>query len=209
MHKIAAPPLSNARLRVLEAVHSLGGVHVTIAQLTEHLGGHPNASRPHLTALADAGLIIVADIPGDGPGRRPRGHSLTAAGRTALSPSTEESLVLTGAFASYLISGGGTADKVRRVWDGQPAGAPSVDTVDAVVEVLDILGFDPARVEMPDGHALVLRSCPLTQAGDPTLPCEAHHTVVDGILRRMGAPEGVTLLPLADDAVEALPAQSA
>lgn len=201
MHKLASPPLSTARLRVLEAVQSLGSVHVTIAQLAEHLGGHPNASRPHLTALACDGLITVADIPGEGPGRRPRGHSLTTAGRSALSPTAEENRGLAGTFASYLISGG-TASTSHRVWGEQPAQTCDEHTahpVDAVVEVLDILGFDPARLDVPNGQALVLRSCPLTQAGDPTIACEAHHGIVDGILRRLGAPEGVALLPLADD----------
>lgn len=223
MHKSAAHSLSNARLRVLEGVQALGGTHVTIAQLTEHLGGHPNASRPHLTALAHGGYITVADIPGEGPGRRPRGHSVTDMGRHALSPTTPDNLGLAGAFASYLVSSGHGADTARevgRIWGEKEAESLDESTsqsVDAVVEVLDILGFDPARLQVPDGQALVLRSCPLLQANpsDTTFICDIHHGLIDGVLRRIGASKGITLLPFAEEngcrveLDDATPAQSA
>lgn len=177
--------LSNPRRRVLLAIRDLGGEHVTINQLSAHLGGHPNASRAHLTALADRGLITVADIPGTGPGRRPRGHTITTKGSAALDPSDAGNASLTGAFASYLVRNGHDTD--------------TSDPVDAVVRVLDMLGFDPGRVRTADGDALVLRSCPLVgnDHDDQAFLCDSHHGLIDGVLRRIGAAEGLTLLPLA------------
>lgn len=207
MHNPAHSSLSNARLRVLAAVRDLGGEHITITQLTEHLGGHPNASRPHLTALEHDGYITIADVPGSGPGRRPRGHSLTEAGRKLLSPGADEPSGLAGAFASYLVQTGHgphEAREIGRIWGEKEADALSDESrehaVDAVVEVLDILGFDPARLEVAQGEALVLRTCPLLVAspGDPSFICEIHHGLIDGVLRRIGAAEGVTLLPFAE-----------
>lgn len=198
--------LSNARLRVLAAVGELGGEHVTISQLAEHLGGHPNAARPHLGALAHDGLITVADVPGKGPGRRPRGHSLTDAGRKILSPG-DETIGLAGAFASYLVQTGHGKEEAReigRIWGENEADALDDETkdrsVDAVVEVLDILGFDPARLSVTEGEALVLRTCPLLarSATDPSFMCEIHQGLIDGVLRRVGASEGITLLPFAE-----------
>lgn len=204
----STPPLSNARLRVLRAVSDLGGQHVTIAQLAGHLGGHPNASRAHLSALVVHQLLAVADVPGTGPGRRPRGYSLTDAGRRAVAPTSAETIGLAGAFASYLVQTGHGAKEAREIgqlWGEQQASALPADTtandsVEAVVEVLDILGFDPARLEVPDGEALVLRTCPLLPAApdDPTFICEVHHGLIDGVLRRIGASEGITLLPFSE-----------
>lgn len=208
MSTTAIPTLSNARLRVLTAVRDLGGEHVTIAQLTNHLGGHPNASRPHLSALVSAGLLTVADVPGYGPGRRPRGHTLTDTGKQALNPPTSETVGLTGAFASYLVQTGHGAEdarKIGQIWGEQQAvnlsDSSVKDSVAAVVEVLDILGFDPAPLEVEEGQALVLRTCPLltsSSPSDPSFICEVHHGLIDGVLRRIGAKEGVTLLPFAE-----------
>ena len=199
--------LSNARLRVLAAVRDLGGEHVTISQLAEHLGGHPNAARPHLAALANDGYITVADVPGKGPGRRPRGHTLTDAGRKALNPGGDETIGLAGAFASYLVLTGHGKEQARAIgemWGEKEADSlddqTKNDAVDAVVEVLDILGFDPARLPVEEGEALVLRTCPLMAASatDPTFMCEIHQGLVDGVLRRVGASEGLTLQPFSE-----------
>lgn len=201
--------LSNPRRRVLQAIRDLGGEHVTINQLAEHLGGHPNASRTHLGALADRGLITVADIPGTGPGRRPRGHTLTEEGLAALDPTEASSISLTGAFASYLVRTGHGTDEAReigRMWgDSQAAALPEDEThdpVEAVVRVLDMLGFDPGRVRTADGEALVLRTCPLigNDHDDQAFLCDVHHGLIDGVLRRIGAAEGLTLLPFAEEA---------
>lgn len=198
--------LSNPRRRVLSAIRDLGGEHVTINQLATHLGGHPNASRAHLNALAERGLITVADIPGKGPGRRPRGHTLTSQGKAALEPVAVTNVSLTGAFASYLVRNGhGTqeAHEIGRMWSASQAeslaDADPHDPVDAVVRVLDMLGFDPGRVHTPEGDALVLRSCPLVgnDHDDQAFLCDVHHGLIDGVLRRIGAAEGLTLLPFA------------
>lgn len=204
MHRTDRNSLSNPRLRVLEAVHHLGGEHVTINQLATHLGGHPNASRAHLTALARDGFIKIADIPGEGPGRRPRGHTLTDAGRRVIDPVEHAGPSLTGAFASYLVQTGHGKDDAReigRIWGEASAGAlpeQAEQSLDAVVEVLDMLGFDPDRLETAEGQALVLRTCPLLIAQPDDFLCEIHHGLIDGVLRRIGAAEGVTLLPFAE-----------
>lgn len=201
--------LSNPRRRVLLAVRDLGGEHVTVNQLAEHLGGHPNASRAHLAALADRGYLAVADIPGTGPGRRPRGHTLTEAGRSALDPAETTGATLTGAFASYLVrTGHGPREshEIGRQWGHTQAavldGPEHDDPVAAVLRVLDILGFDPGRVRTPEGEALVLRTCPLVGNGhdDQAFACGAHHGMIDGVLRRIGAAEGITLAPFAETA---------
>lgn len=198
--------LSNPRRRVLAAIRELGGEHVTINQLAHHLGGHPNASRAHLNALAERGLIAVADIPGTGPGRRPRGHTLTTKGTAALDPVEAANASLAGAFASYLVRTGHGPDEaheIGRMWGDSQAATlaptPDKDPVDAVVRVLDMLGFDPGRVRTADGDALVLRSCPLVgnDHGDQSFLCDVHHGLIDGVLRRIGATEGLTLLPFA------------
>ena len=85
--------LSASRARVLAAVSSLGGAGgrpVTLAELAGALGGHPNTSRQHLDALVASGLLDARDVARASSGRRPRGYTLSDAGRRSLAPAGED-----------------------------------------------------------------------------------------------------------------------
>ena len=47
---------------------------------------------------------------------------------------------------------------------------------------------------------MILRTCPLleTAHGSPEFVCNIHHGLIDGVLRRIGAREGVELLPFSE-----------
>ena len=72
-----------------------------------------------------------------------------------------------------------------------------IDPIDALIEMLDILGFDPARTSTEAGEAVVLRTCPLINmvVGDPDVMCELHQGMIDGVMQKVGASEGVKLIP--------------
>ena len=209
------PPSSHARLsparrRVLQAVHDLSPLgQVSLADVSAHLGGHPNTSRQQLDGLVREGFLDSAPIARSTPGRRPLAFSLTRRGQRALEESGgEEYRELVGAFASYLVHQPAPAVEARRVGDlwgaehvaalGPAAGASPFE---AVVEVLEILGFEPTPARTDTGEdAVVLRRCPLLDAVSehPEVVCEIHAGLIDGILKRIGAAGGVELLPFSD-----------
>lgn len=202
-----ASTLSAPRRRVLQTTLDLGGADVTINDVAGQIGGHPNSARQHLDALTSTGLLVARDVPSDRPGRRPRGYSLTSPGRQCLGGGTvDESRELAQVFASYLVSTGSGPEQARdigRAWGDRRADELSPDPtrpIDAVMEVLDILGFDPSAVSTSQGAAVVLRTCPLLDLakGDPEFICNIHHGLIDGVLRRIGAREGVELLPFSE-----------
>lgn len=186
----------------------LGAHGITISQVSEHLGGHPNSARQHLDALVEQRLLAAGDVESGRPGRRPRGYSLTTLGRQALGTGRiDETRELAEVFASYLVKSGSGAEEAREI--GQTWGNRRADDLtaeqqrrplEAVLEVLDILGFDPAAIETDEGDAVVLRTCPLLQMAQdsPEFICNIHHGLIDGVLKRIGAREGVELLPFSE-----------
>ncbi len=202
------PSLSAARRRVLQAVLELGGRDVTINDASKHLGGHPNSARQHLDALVGQRLLTAVDVESGRPGRRPRGYSITALGRQCLGARrVEESRELAEVFASYLVTKGSGVPEAReigRAWGDKRANDLTDEQarrpLDAVIEVLDILGFDPAEIETEAGDAVILRTCPLLEMAErsPEFTCNIHHGLIDGVLRRIGAREGVELLPFSE-----------
>lgn len=200
--------LSPARERALRAVSELGGRDITLNEVAARLGGHPNGSRQHLDALVRDGYLQATEVLGRGPGRRPRGHTVTPLGQRELTVQAAESTELVEVFASYLIAEGHGSEEARAIGEAwaarqpEPATAEHETAVDAVIEVLDILGFDPERTNTPDGEALVLHTCPLLDAAhrNPEFICQVHQGLIDGILKRVGAREGLELLPFSDAA---------
>lgn len=202
------PTISAPRRRVLQAVLDLEGAQVTITQVAQHLGGHPNSARQHLDALTTLNLLSIQDVQSDKPGRRPRGYTLTSPGRQILGAGrVDESRELADVFASYLVatgSGPEQAQEIGRAWGTKRADdfaeVHSGDALEAVVKVLDILGFDPSTIHTAKGDAVILRTCPLLHMahGAPEFVCNIHRGLIDGVLRRIGAREGVELLPFSE-----------
>ncbi|MGO1489438.1 MAG: helix-turn-helix transcriptional regulator [Arachnia sp.] len=202
------PTISAARRRVLQAVLDLEDAQVTINQVAKHLGGHPNSARQHLDALTTLTLLTAADVQSDRPGRRPRGYTLTSLGRQTLGADrVGESRELADVFASYLVatgSGPEQAQEIGRAWGTKRADELDEEqtegALEAVVEVLDILGFDPSTMHTEQGDAVILRTCPLLDMahGSPEFVCNIHRGLIDGVLRRIGAREGVDLLPFSE-----------
>ncbi|RMB62113.1 hypothetical protein EAX62_05940 [Tessaracoccus antarcticus] len=202
------PPLTPPRRRVLQAVLDLDGTQVTINNVAQHLGGHANSARQHLDALTALKLLTVSDVASDRPGRRPRGYTLTAMGRQSLGAGrVDETRELADVFASYLVATGNgprEAQEIGRAWGTKRADELTRDhaeqPLDAVIEVLDILGFDPSTVHTEQGDAVILRTCPLLDMahGSPEFICNIHQGLIDGVLRRIGAREGVQLLPFSE-----------
>lgn len=200
-------PLSAPRARVLTAVSSLGGTErpVTLAQVAELLGGHPNTSRQHLDALAASGLLDVQDVPRPTSGRRPHGYTLTDSGRRAIAvPEVDGYRDVVEAVAAHHTANGRGADEASAIgefWGQRQASQLPEDAHDhpseTVTDMLAMLGFDPAP--SPDGHGVVLRQCPLhgVAQDNPEFTCTMHEGMVKGVVRWLGTGQNVKLLPFA------------
>lgn len=201
------PALSRARRRVLEAVAEISdGAPVLLVEIAERVGGHPNTSRQQLDQLTADGLVTSEPVARSGRGRRPLGFTITSAGRQALAGATGpgERTELLKAFAAYLVTRPDPVNEARTVgklWSEEFDVEPSEDELDAVIELLEILGFDPAHTTTERGHAVLLRACPLLDLAhhDPQVVCEVHRGMIDGVLAKVGANRGLELRPFADD----------
>lgn len=187
--------LGPARRRVLRAVSELGGAGpVTLTDIVGRLGGHPNTTRQQLDRLVASGLLDVTAVSHGRPGRPPKTYTLTDRGRRSLD---QHYSGLVGAVTTHLAGQPDPEEAARAV--GRSWGASSVadrigEPVRVVVELLDILGFDP-RPTGP-GDDVVLTSCPLVgHCGPSPLVCELHQGMLDGALRELGHSQGVRLVP--------------
>lgn len=199
--------LGASRQRVLEVVSEhTGKTPITLAEIVAQVGGHPNTSRQHLDALLELGLLSAESLPRSGPGRRPLGYTLTAAGRAHGNPDQDHELEgLVEAFASYLVrqpDGRATARAVGELWGEQQASQVSDhdEPVEGLVELLDMLGFAPTTALDDQGPAVLLTQCPLVDAAreNPGVVCEMHRGMVDGVMRTLGARTGLELLPFSE-----------
>lgn len=199
--------------RVLGALRQRGGP-VTIRELTEELGGHPNTVRLHLQRLVAEGWVVEERAPVAGRGRPARVYRAAPHATASTNPVAEEYLGLATAFAAHLGRGEAPAREARevgRLWgatlaarSGDGAGSPG-DAAEAqrrarteVIGLLDGLGFSP--VDDGPERPVRLRTCPILAAAreNPEVICSVHLGLVEGALEaRGGSGEGVSLRPFA------------
>ena len=201
----ASIALSEQRLRVLEHVRAHSPVRAADAATALDL--HPNTVREHLDAVVGLGFVERSTAPALGRGRPATVYRVSAADpAVAVRDYKGLATVLAGHLAR-------TSPNPQR--DARAAGVEwGHDIIDepgqsghprqSVLEALARLGF------APDGHAdtkgahggIALRRCPLLDAARryPTVVCQVHLGIVEGMLERLGASgcQGLDLIPFAE-----------
>ncbi len=201
--------LSGQRLRVLEYVRAHSPVRVTDAAAALDL--HPNTVREHLDAVVGLGLVerSIARTLG-------RGRPATLYRASAADPAVamRDYAGLATALAGQLARTSAHPERDARAagleWGrelidecSQAAG----DARQSVLEALARLGFAPDDEEMMPGaragtDGIALRRCPLLNAARryPTVVCQVHLGIVEGMLERLGAAgaPGLDLIPFAE-----------
>lgn len=171
------------------------------SDVSESLDLHPNTVRPHLERMREAGLLDV-EVSGRGDVGRPqhRYSIATDAPSLGLEPPTMPVLArMVLALATQLQASADDAESVGRTEGAVRAGhyrtAPS--TLEAVVDDLDRLGFDPVvtedttadAVDDADAAAVIaFAHCPFADlaAQHPDLVCGLHRGLVAGFVDEMG-----------------------
>lgn len=192
---------SASRAAILRLVRAAAS-GVTAAEVAARTGQHLSTTRAHLDRLTEAGLLVKARASGGLPGRPAWRYRASAA-----DPAPAPYRALAAALLAHLSRTRGdvraAAAQVGQGWGRQlaAAGPRHDDPVDAVVTVLDGLGFSPQRQPTEDrdaGAEVHLLTCPFLElvGQNPDAMCGLHLGVVRGILQHDGVPdESVKLEP--------------
>jgi len=201
--------LSGQRLRVLEYVRAHSPVRVADAAAALDL--HANTVREHLDAVVELGLVerSLARTPG-------RGRPATLYRASAADPAVamRDYAGLATALAGQLARTSAHPERDARAagveWGRElidECGHSGGDPRQSVLEALARLGFAPD--DDPDASgahggtgSIALRRCPLLNAArrHPTIVCQVHLGIVEGMLERLGAAgvPGLGLIPFAE-----------
>ncbi|OBH95723.1 metalloregulator ArsR/SmtB family transcription factor [Mycobacterium sp. E2733] len=198
--------LSGQRLRVLEYVRAHSPVRVADAATALEL--HPNTVREHLDAVVGLGLAERSTATALGRGRPATLYRASAADPAV---AVRDYAGLATALAGHLARTSAHAERDARAagieWgrelidEGIEAGSGPRQSV---LEALTRLGFAPDHAEGTSdaGRGIALRRCPLLDAARryPTVVCQVHLGIVEGMLERLGAPSGrgLDLIPFAE-----------
>ncbi|HEX6921147.1 MAG TPA: helix-turn-helix domain-containing protein [Actinomycetes bacterium] len=192
-----------SRVAVLEALRSAGRP-LSVQEVADEVGLHPNTVRAHLDLLVDHGHASRAAEQRTTPGRprlvyaatgKPdedegRNYRLLAEILTrylaAASPSPAAAAVEAGRAFGRGLAGDGTA-------------RDETAAVDRLVELLDAVGFAPEPA--PDGVSIRLHHCPFRELAEERqdLVCSVHLGLMQGALAELDAPVSATrLLPFVE-----------
>lgn len=188
MNVDAAGESAGRRLDVLRVLKAASGP-MSINQVAEALGVHPNTVRFHLDNLLDEERVEHAERAQRGPGR----PALMFRPVRKMDPGGPRSYRL----LAEILSVGLTADpdgSVKALAAGRAWGQrqvppdPAEDVVDHLVDLLDDLGFAPQR-RSEDGQ-LGLRHCPFLEiaADHQNVVCRMHLGLMQGALESWRSP---------------------
>lgn len=189
---------SASRAQILRLIRATAA-GLTGAEVTAGTGLHPSTVRVHLERLVAAGLLVKARASGGAPGRPPWRYRVAAAG-----PAPAPYRTLAAGLLDHLATAGGGAPAAvaaGHAWGRRLAGAAGrpPGPVEATVDVLRELGFDPQRADSGgaggDQVEVHLRTCPFLElvGQHPDVMCGLHAGMIQGALRG-GAPGGDAVL---------------
>lgn len=173
------------------------------AEIAQTLGLHPNTIRPHLERMRDIGLLqVVVDAKGT-VGRPQHRYSLAPDAPTlGLEPPSWP--VLARMLADVAAFMAPENDDVAAM--GEEQGRAAADRrrgrpcVDALVDALAELGFDPAATTEGRATTIAFTSCPFRDLAEqyPDLVCNLHRGLIEGFVDELGGADVTAFATLAD-----------
>ena len=174
------------------------------ADIAESLDLHPNTVRPHLERMREVGLLEVSAEVRTAVGRPQNLYALSdGAPSLGLEPPTFP--MLARMLVRLAEAAGATAEDAADVGreQGQLDAVPyanAASCLEALVERLDSLGFDPAVDGSDEGETAVIAfaHCPFRELAEahPDLVCSLHRGMVEGFVEAMGDAEVEEFHPL-------------
>jgi predicted ArsR family transcriptional regulator len=167
---------------------------LSTSDVADTLDLHPNTVRPHLERMRDVGLLEVSTEVRTGVGRPQNLYSLSdTAPSLGLEPPTFP--MLARLLVRMAEAAGVTAEDAVEAGreQGQRDAVPytrAASCLEALVDRLDGLGFDPAVDGTDDGETAVIAfaHCPFRELAEahPDLVCSLHRGLVEGFVAEMG-----------------------
>ena len=197
--------MSERRQQLLDAIQR-AAEPVSVSELADRVGVHPNTVRFHLEALVGDGMVErVPDTP-SGPGRPRAGYrarpGLARGGARRYRVLAE---ILLSHLSTTSDDPAAAATAAGRTWGAHlvPRPAPSRgvtrdDAVNRLTTMLRDLDFAPEPVAGEGGppDRIRLRHCPFLELAEPHLDlvCPVHLGLMQGALTELRAPVTVTAL---------------
>jgi predicted ArsR family transcriptional regulator len=189
--------LGESRARVLAALQA-APAPLGVGEVAERVRLHPNTTRFHLDALAEAGLARRTSEERDLPGRPRTLYAATpgsaSAGRRSYRLLAE---ILTSYVASQTKQPAQAALKAGEAWGRylteRPAPFQHIDAAGAtrqLVATLDGIGFSPEAVTAGRKRQILLHHCPFREAAEEhrDVVCSIHLGLMRGMLAELDAP---------------------
>lgn len=192
-HRVDGKTLHHRALADPSRVRLLGRLRqserpLSVEELAEDLGLHPNTVRAHLVVLEETELVVSSVERGGRPGRPRRlfvavpeeaeeEHALLASAlASSLEPLAEGEEIALTAGRSW----GGVL--VERLEPGRPADATAC--VERVETLLRRRGFAPDR----EAYDLIMRRCPFRELAEryPRVICSFHAGLIGGAFAELG-----------------------
>lgn len=192
----AEHPLPAGQAKLLTVLDAQSGP-VTLAELAEASGLHPNTLRSHLEPLLASGAVVRTREPVSGRGRPAHRYAASGARPGPAVEVTGLAIALADAITHVSADPAAEARRAGRGWGRRLAEEPG-DRPD-VTHVLDRMGFGP-EPDHGDPSVIRLTRCPLLAAARaaPEVVCGVHRGLVEGLLHRTGEETGVELAPFAE-----------
>jgi len=190
-----APALGKTRGRVLRALQGTTDP-LTVEDVAEALGLHPNTARFHLDALVSSGLAQRTSEQRETPGRPRTLYRTTNDGvRTGRRSYGLLAEILTRYLATHVRRPTREALRAGEEW-GRLLTANAGDTRDAaaatrhLVRTLDEIGFAPEAVRVGGERQIQLHHCPFWEAAEQNreVVCAVHLGLMRGVFAELDAP---------------------
>ena len=199
--ELTAVLADGTRYRIYRSIMERPGVQVTVAEVADLFGLHPNVARMHLGKLAQVDLLSTSLRKSDGGGRPARLYELSGHVSTICLPPRRYELLASLAVAA--LSETADVEAVSRVCKdfGRRAGLQMFEARggngkfdrDAAVALLTEVINDSGMIALTewDGSTLTvdIRNCVFREISSsrPDLVCGMHHAFMEGVVEAIGS----------------------
>lgn len=195
-HLLTAVLADDTRFSIYRSIAEGSGSQVTVAEVAERFGLHPNVARMHLSKLEQAGLLETTLRKGAGGGRPAKLYRLADQVSTFAFPPRHYELL--ASLALEVLAQSDDEDLVRRVCRragremaeryrqdrGVPTALQGHALAAAVQDIAEEQGLLPEVDWHPEGLRIEVHNCVFREAAaaHPELSCAIHRAFLQGML---------------------------
>ena len=195
-HELSAVLADDTRYGIYRTIAEHPGHDVTVADIAERFGLHPNVARMHLAKLEQAGFLATGFRRSTGGGRPAKLYRLSDMVVTFGFPPRRYELL--SRLALDALAAGGSRDDALRVCreagaaegrrvlshEARPPADPAVAAA-LVARVAEEQGLLPTVAWTDEALEVVVNNCTFRElsGGDPDLVCAMHRAFLEGVLQ--------------------------